>query len=133
MTRYVLDASAAVEYLLRTPLGLALADTISDAELAAPDLVDPEVLSVLRRAVLQDRLSLERATMAVDDLVRMPLQRIPASGLARRAWRFRESVSAYDSFYVAAADAHGAPLLTTDGRLARAPALGIAVQHLRVA
>ncbi len=133
MTLYVLDASVAVEYLLRTPLGLALAGTISNAGLAAPDLIDAEVLSVLRRAVLRGRLSQERAIMAVDDLTRWPLERIPSRALTHLAWRHRESVSAYDALYVAAADAHDAPLLTTDGRLARAPGLGIAVQHFRLA
>jgi hypothetical protein len=48
--RYVIDASAAVEYLLRTPLGRKLADLIADAFILAPELLDVEVLSVLRRA-----------------------------------------------------------------------------------
>ena len=36
MTRYVVDASVAVEYLLRTPLGLMVADAIEDALLILP-------------------------------------------------------------------------------------------------
>ena len=32
MIRYVIDASAAAEYLLRTPLGLKLADLIANLE-----------------------------------------------------------------------------------------------------
>ena len=51
MTKYVIDASAAVEYLLRTTLGLKVAEVIADTFLIAPALLDVEVLSVLRRAV----------------------------------------------------------------------------------
>ena len=56
MTQYVVDASLAVEYLLRTSLGLKIADTIESAVLIAPALLDVEVLSVLRRAVLHKKL-----------------------------------------------------------------------------
>ena len=69
MTRYVIDASVAVEYLLRTPLGLAAAGILDNASLVAPELMDAEVLSVLRRAVLNGRLDEVRAEMDVDDLV----------------------------------------------------------------
>ena len=48
MTRYVIDASVAVEYLLKTPIGLAMADLIERAVLIAPELLDAEVLSALR-------------------------------------------------------------------------------------
>jgi predicted nucleic acid-binding protein len=58
---YVIDASAAAGYLLRTPLGLKLADLIEGALLLAPELLDVEVLSVLRRAVLRQQLEEQRA------------------------------------------------------------------------
>ena len=48
MTDYVIDASVAVEYLLKTPVGLAMADIIDNASLVAPELIDAEVLSTLR-------------------------------------------------------------------------------------
>lgn len=76
MTRYVIDASVAVEYLLRTPLGLAAAGILDNASLVAPELMDAEVLSVLRRAVLNGRLDEVRAKMAVDDLAHWPVDRI---------------------------------------------------------
>lgn len=133
MTLYVVDASVAVEYLLRTPLGVAVADTMEDAGLAAPELIDAEVVSVLRRAVMTERLAEERALTALDDLTQWPIERIPSRALARAAWRHRQNVSAYDAFYVAAASVLEAPLLTADGRLARAPNLQIAVQHVRLA
>ena len=52
MSRYVIDASVAVDYLLKTPRGLAVGGVIEDAWLAAPEIVDAEVLSVMRREVL---------------------------------------------------------------------------------
>jgi predicted nucleic acid-binding protein len=67
--RYVIDASAAAEYLLRTPLGLKLADLIAGAFILAPVLLDVEVLSVLRRAVLRQQLAEQRAWLALEDLL----------------------------------------------------------------
>ena len=132
MTRFVVDASVAVEYLLRTPLGLTLADTIEDASLLAPELMDAEVLSVLRRAVLNGRLDENRALMAVDDLTGWPVDRVPHRALARLAWQYHRTVSAYDALYIATALAHDLPLLTADGRLARAPNAGIAIHHVHI-
>ena len=132
MSLYVVDASVAVEYLLRTPLGLSLTETIEDARLAAPDLIDAEVMSGLRRAVHAGRLTEERAVMAIDALTHWPVRRIASRALAPAAWQHHHNVTAYDAFYVAAASALGAPLITTDGRLARAPGLGIAVQHIQI-
>ena len=132
MTRLVVDASVAAEYLLRTPLGLSLAGTLDHASLLAPELMDAEVLSVLRRAVLNGHLDEQRALMAVDDLTGWPLERVPHRELTRLAWQHHKSVSAYDALYIATARAHDLPLLTADGRLARAPNLGIAIQHVRM-
>ena len=132
MTRYVIDASVAVEYLLKTPIGLAMADLIERAALIAPELLDAEVLSALRGAVLGGRLDEARALAALDDLADWPLDRIPNRVLARLAWRHLHNVSAYDAFYVAAARAHNATLLTADGRLSRAPGLGVVIQHVRM-
>lgn len=130
MIRYVVDASVAVEYLLRTPLGLAAADTLDIAELIAPELMDAEVVSALRKAVLLGRLDESRALSAVTDLRQWPVDRISHQALAHQAWRYRHNVSAYDAFYVATARSYGVPLLTADGRLARASGLDITVQHI---
>ena len=131
MTHFVVDASVAVEYLLRTPLGLTVADMIEDASLTAPELMDVEVVSALRRAVLSGRLEEARAQMVVDDLTHWPVDRISHRSLAPLAWQYHRNISVYDAFYVAAARAHGLPLLTADGRLARASGLGIVVQSVR--
>ena len=132
MSRYVIDASAAAEYLLRTNLGLKITELIEGADLIAPELLDVEVMSVLRRAVLQGRLDERRASSALEDLIAWHLERVPHVELIREAWRHRRNVSAYDSFYVALARAYEVPLITTDGPLSRAPGLGIVVQNIRI-
>jgi predicted nucleic acid-binding protein len=76
VTRYVIDASAAAEYLLRTSLGLEIADVIEDAILLAPELLDVEVLSVWRRAVLRRKLDERRAVLALEDLAAWQIDRI---------------------------------------------------------
>ena len=132
MSRYVIDASAATEYLLRTPLGLKLVDILEDATLLAPELLDVEVMSVLRRAVLRGELSDHRAALALDDLTDWGVDRISHLRLLRLAWQHRNNVSAYDAFYVAAARLTNATLLTTDGPLSRAPSLGITVENINL-
>ena len=131
MTGYIVDASVAVEYLLRTPVGMTVADLLDSAPLAAPELMDAEVVSVLRRGVLRGRLEEARATLAVEDLAHWPVDRISHRELAGLAWQYRHNVGAYDAFYVAAARARGMPMLTADGKLTRAPGLDVAVQYVR--
>ena len=132
MSRYVVDASVAVEYLLRTPLGLTVSDIIEGASLAAPELMDADVLSVLRRAVLNGHLEEARALMVVEDLKHWPVDRISHQSLVPLAWQHYRNISAYDAFYVAAASTHAIPLLTAGGRLARASGLGVVVQSVRM-
>jgi predicted nucleic acid-binding protein len=128
----VLDASAAVEDLLRSRIGLQIADLVEDAFLMAPELLHVEVLAVLRRAVLHQKLDEDRARLALDDLVAWPIDRIPHTALIPHAWQHRHNVSAYDAMYVAVARIYAVPLLTADGPLARVPALGIVVQAIRM-
>ena len=132
MAGYVVDASVAVEYLLKTPLGLTLADTLENQSLVAPELIDAEVLSALRRSVLSGALKQTRAEIVVESLAHWPVHRVSHRDLVPIAWRYYHNVSAYDAFYVATARAYGLPLLTADGRLARAPDLGIVVQTVRM-
>jgi predicted nucleic acid-binding protein len=128
----VVDASAAVEYLLQTIVGQRAGALLEEAEVSAPELLDAEILAVLRREVLAGRLEERRASDAVDDLGAWGIERIPHRALLRDAWALRGHVTAYDALYVAAAQARGAALLTADGPLARAPGLGIVVHDVRL-
>ncbi len=130
--RYVVDASIAVEVLLQSELGRRATALISTATLIAPELIDAEVLAVLRRAVLGGRLDVTRASEAVADLADWDLARVPHRDLLGEAWALRDNATAYDALYLAAARLHDATLLTADGPLSRVPVAGFAIQNLSV-
>ncbi len=98
--------------------------------LAAPDLVDVETVSVLRKRWLAGTLSDQRFAVAVEDLEDLELDRYPALPLMRRAYEMRANVTAYDATYIALAELLGCELLTGDRRLATAPGAGCAIRVL---
>lgn len=127
----VVDASVAVEYLLRSELGVRLTPTLEFDTLAAPELMDAEVSAVLRRHVLHGGLDEQRAVEALDDLAEWDLERLPHRWLLSDAWQFRHNASAYDALYLAVARVYDASLLTADGPLARVPLEGITIHNVR--
>lgn len=87
--------------------------------LAAPQLVDVEVASVLRRLQLKGTLTVRRASLALTDLTDLPMERAAHLPLLPRCWDLRKNLTVYDAAYVALAEALGAPLLTADAAMAR--------------
>lgn len=112
---------------------LARRRLIVAAELAAPDLVDVEIVSVLRRRWQAGDLTARRFSAAVDDLADLAIVRLPTLPLMRRAYELRENVTPYDAAYVALAEHLDTTLLTADARLARAPGLRCPVEVLQSA
>ncbi len=129
----VLDASAAVELLLRSEIGQAVATRLlADGEPPqAPHLLDAEVAQTLRRHVAAGRLSARRARRALEDLNQFALRRRAHRPLIARAWDLRGNLTIYDGLYVALAESLGVPLLTTDARLAAAPGHRARVEVIR--
>jgi predicted nucleic acid-binding protein len=127
----VIDASAAVEYLLQTTLGMRVAAMVENDEAVAPELIDVEVLAVLRRECLAGRLDETRALEALADLEAWPMERLRHRDLLHGAWKLRGHLTAYDAMYVQAAKLRGTALITADGPLACAPGLGIVVHNVR--
>jgi len=118
----VLDASAALEILLKTPLGAGAAVRILHRNVAlhAPHLLDIEFVHALRRLTRLGALQEEDAHRALDDLADLRLTRHPHAELLPRIWELRNSLSAYDAAYVALAEALDMPLMTCDEKLTRA-------------
>ena len=118
----VVDASAILELLLQTPLGIRVEARLfrEEDEWHAPHLLDVEVAQGLRRMVRSGDVTSARAGEAVADLTDLDLHRHAHVDLLGRAWKLRDNISAYDAMYVALAEATGAPLVTCDGPLAKA-------------
>jgi predicted nucleic acid-binding protein len=121
----VIDASALVDALL---INGAARSRVAAESLQAPELIDAELLSVLRRLVLAAKLQDRDALQALTTAQLLGLRRHPSRALWVRAWELRSNLSAYDALYVALAEQLEVPLLTADARLARAPGLRCCVE-----
>jgi len=118
----VLDASAAIDWLLQTAAGKRIERRIysHNESLHAPHLLDLEVGQVLRRLLREGSVSSDRANQAIEDLLDLRMTRYPHFVLLPRIWQLRHNLSAYDAAYVVLAEKLGASLVTRDGRLASA-------------
>lgn len=125
----VVDASALLEVLLRTPRGAGIETRLLAAAptLHAPHLLDVEIAQVIRRFALAGEIDGERAEAALDDFMAFPIRRHPHGFLLSRVLALRNNFSAYDAMYVALAEVLDAALITHDRRLATA-----ARRHARV-
>jgi predicted nucleic acid-binding protein len=99
-------------------------------QLVAPELVDLEVLSTLRRAARGGRVDERRSSQALDDLAALPLRRVSHQALLPRVWELRDNLTAYDAAYVALAEALDALLLTADGAMKKASGIRCEVEVL---
>ncbi len=119
----VVDASAAIEWLLQTQKGSVIeAQMFSKGQtLHAPHLLDIEVTQVLRRYARERAVTEARAEQLLQNLVDLRILRHRHTFLLRRAWQLRHHLTVYDAVYVALAEALDAPLLTCDAKIAAAP------------
>ena len=102
---------------------------IRGERLAAPELIDLETASVIRRQHAAGALDARRAEFAFADLAQLPLRRASHRPLLRRCWELRENLTVYDAAYVALAELLDAALLTAD----RDAAYRIAQEHAQAA
>ncbi len=95
---------------------------ILNDDLFAPDLLVPEVLASLRRMTSHNMLTALEADQLAQVFEGAPVEYVHVWPHAVRVWDLRHNMSPYDACYVAVAEELGAPLVTTDLRLARAAA-----------
>lgn len=118
----VLDASAAVEFLLNSPRGYLVGQRLlaNPSSVCAPYLLQNEVVSVLRGQVLGRVISSERAKLALDTFADLPITYFPTVPFYDQIWQWRDQVSTYDGAYVALAQVLECRVVTCDRRLAKA-------------
>ena len=116
----VVDTSALLAVVVGRPYSEFLRERVLHEELHAPHLVDIEFLHALRGLVARKALSLSRAEEARGDLSDFAIIRYPHAPLSDRVWELRDVLSAYDAAFIALAEVLESPLVTCDGRLARA-------------
>ncbi len=76
------------------------------------------MLHAIRGLERRAEVDTERSARAVGTLGQLPIARYPSSPLLERAWALRHNFTAYDSMYVALAEALRTRLVTADERLA---------------
>jgi predicted nucleic acid-binding protein len=117
---FVVDASVLVELVLGSAPAPGLRRRVTSGRGAAPELIDLEALSVLRRLRRAGAIELEAAGDAARAFADAPLLRVSHRPLLDRVWDLRDVLTPYDAANVALAELCAAPLLTCDARLGRA-------------
>ncbi len=115
-----MDASLVVDFVLGGRGAAAIAQRLAGLELWAPAHLDMEVLSAFGRMQRAGELSAASAEERLRRAVAIPVHRQLLTELVPGAWARRGDVRLADAMYVELAAQLGAPLLTTDARLARA-------------
>src|SRR5690606_35190982 len=116
----VVDASVLVAALVDTsPTGAWAEGIVAGGGLYAPELARVEAANILRRLERAKELTTAEASAAHADLMALNLENFSFAPLADRVWELRHTVTSYDGWYVALAEALGLPLATLDLRLSR--------------
>jgi predicted nucleic acid-binding protein len=103
------------------PDGVRYRQRLHGEQIAAPDLLRVEVMSVIRRQLHVGTIDVTQAEQAVTDLLDLPMTVYPTAPLLPGGWHLRDNFTAYDACYIALAETLGCGLLTADTRLSRAP------------
>jgi predicted nucleic acid-binding protein len=127
MPSIVIDASAAVELLMRSPAGEQVEGILQGQQVAVPAHFDAEVFSALGRLVRAGTLEEGWMETLLFELARAPFVRYSVPPLLAPAWELRHNLALRDALYIALARGLGARIVTGDARLAHAPGLGVGV------
>lgn len=102
------------------PHGVWAEQIVETGTLHAPELVRVETVNVLRRLERSKQITMATANAAYDDLMQLNVELFSFDPFSDRIWELRHSVTSYDAWYVAVAEALALPLATLDERLAKA-------------
>lgn len=118
----VIDASVACKWLVEEEGSAEAVRLLETGEgLTAPDLVIPEVASVLWKKLLAGQITSPQAKAAVEELPGLFDELVPGVRLAPRSLAIAESLRhpVYDCFYLALAELRNFRLITADTEFVR--------------
>ncbi|MFF2749781.1 type II toxin-antitoxin system VapC family toxin [Kitasatospora sp. NPDC058048] len=120
----VVDCSALVRVLTdHSPVGHAVRARLRELDaLAAPGLLDYELVSALFGMVRGGKLTGKEAEKAIADYRSLAVTKHETLILWQRVRELNHNISAYDAQYVALAETLGVPLVTSDARIRRSGA-----------
>jgi predicted nucleic acid-binding protein len=121
LTKFVIDASIAVKWVVEedgTPQALALRGR---AKLIAPELLVAECANILWKKARRRELSIDEAVFAARLLKAADIELLPTRSLLETATRIAIELDhpAYDCLYIALAVENGAQFVTADESLVR--------------
>lgn len=117
----VVDSSVLIAALLDSGSEGGWAESVlANTPLHAPELTWAETANILRRLERAQEITPSEANAAFEDLMHLNLETYPFDPFAERVWQLRHTVTAYDAWYVALAEALKYPLATLDERLSKA-------------
>ena len=93
---------------------------LSQGGLHAPELILVESTNILRRLERAKKITSLEAAAAHRDHMNLDIEVFGFSPVADRVWELRHTLTSYDAWYVAVAEALDLPLATLDARVARA-------------
>lgn len=95
-------------------------EILARGSLHAPELARVEATNILRRLELAKQITTQEANAGHEDLMQLNLELYSFDPFAERVWALRHTVTSYDAWYVAVAEALRLPLATLDKRLVTA-------------
>jgi predicted nucleic acid-binding protein len=116
----VIDASVLVAALVdSSERGAWAEDILISGSLHAPELARVEATNILRRLERSKHITSAEANAAQDDLMHLNLETFGFDPFAERIWALRHTITSYDAWYVALAEALQLPLATLDTKLTK--------------
>lgn len=117
----VVDSSVLVAALLDSgPHGTWAERILASGSLHAPELARAEAANILRRLERAEEIMTSEANAAYDELMQLDLELFAFDPFADRIWELRHTLTSYDAWYIAVAEALRLPLATLDLKLSKA-------------